>query len=134
MSVALPQVREDSVQPRLQSGASGRPLKFTVRGHAMASTWHKIQTASKSYLWLSWATALWALTSYALIHSHLRLSHSLDLLTSLGRGFALFGGILAVLYVLIGARRPSLVVSGAAAAAINLWYCWDYVRSLTGLT
>jgi len=100
----------------------------------MAGTWHKIQTASKTYLWLSWATAAWALASYALIHSHARLSHRLDLLTSLGRGFALFGGILGVLYVLVGARRPSLVVAGVAAAAINLWYSWDYVRSLAGLT
>ena len=99
----------------------------------MAGTWHKIQTASKAYLWLSWATAAWALASYALIH-HARLSHRLGLLTSLGRGFALFGGILGVLYVLVGARRPSLVVAGVAAAAINLWYSWDYVRSLAGLT
>jgi hypothetical protein len=29
-----PRVREDSVHPRLQSGASGRPLNFTVRGRA----------------------------------------------------------------------------------------------------
>jgi hypothetical protein len=122
------------VHPRLQLGVSGRPLNFTVRQPAMAGTWHKIQTASKAYLWLSWATAAWALASYALIHSHVRLSHRLDLLTSLGRGFALFGGILGVLYVLISARRPSLVVAGVAAAAINLWYCWDYVRSLAGLT
>ena len=122
------------MHPRFQSGASGRHLDLTVRQHAMAGTWHKIQAATKTYLWLSCATAVWALASYGLIHSHARLSHRLDLLTSLGRGFALFGGILGVLYVLISARRPSLVVVGAAAAAINLWYCWDYVRSLAGLT
>ena len=29
--MASPRVLEDSVHPRLQSGASGRPLKFTVR-------------------------------------------------------------------------------------------------------
>jgi hypothetical protein len=28
-----PRVREESVHPRLQSGASGRPLNFTVRPH-----------------------------------------------------------------------------------------------------
>jgi hypothetical protein len=28
-----PRAREDSVHPRLQSGASGRPLNFTVRSH-----------------------------------------------------------------------------------------------------
>ena len=30
-----PRVLEESVHPRLQSGASGRPLNFTVRRHAM---------------------------------------------------------------------------------------------------
>ncbi len=31
-----PRVREDSVHPRLQSGASARPLNFTVRQHVDA--------------------------------------------------------------------------------------------------
>jgi hypothetical protein len=30
-----PRVREDSVHPRLQSGACARPLNFTVRLHSM---------------------------------------------------------------------------------------------------
>ena|SRR6516164_7812909 len=96
----------------------------------MVGAWHQFQTASKSYLWLSWATAAWALVSFALLHSHARLPHAIHLLVELGRGFALLGGFLAVLYVLVGARRAPLVVSGSAAAAINFWYCWDYVRSL----
>jgi uncharacterized membrane protein YdjX (TVP38/TMEM64 family) len=96
----------------------------------MTNAWRKIQSASKTYLWLSWATAAWALISYALIHSHVQVSHRLDLLTSLSRGLALFGGFLGILYVLLGARRSSLVISGVAATAVNLWYCWDYVRSL----
>jgi hypothetical protein len=32
-----PRVREESVHPRLQLGASGRPLNFTVRGHEEAT-------------------------------------------------------------------------------------------------
>ena len=92
--------------------------------------WHKVQSASKAYLWLAWATALWAVASFGILHSHTRVPHPVDLLISLSRGFSLFGGFLAVLYVLIGARRPSLILSGVAAAAVNFWHCWDYVRSL----
>jgi hypothetical protein len=33
-----PRVREESVHPRLQSGASGRPLNFTVRAHLQRQT------------------------------------------------------------------------------------------------
>ena len=36
-----PRVREDSVHPRLQSGASGRPLNFTVRPH-MEKWWYPV--------------------------------------------------------------------------------------------
>ena len=132
--MSAPRALEEIVRPRRLVGASGRPLNFTVRQHAMAGAWQKIQSASKTYLWLSWVTAVWALGSYSLIHSHAHLSHRMSLLTSLGRGFALFGGCLGVLYVLVSARRPFLVSSGLAAAAINLWYCWDYVRSLIGLS
>jgi hypothetical protein len=96
----------------------------------VTGVWRNIQSTSRAYLWLSWATASWALLSFALLQTHLRFPHSVDLLISLGRGFALMGGALAVLYVLIGARRPSLVLSGVAAALVNFWYCWEYVRSL----
>jgi hypothetical protein len=96
----------------------------------MTGVWHNIQSTSKAYLWLSWATAGWGLVSFALVQTRVRLPHSIDLLVSLGRGFALMGGSLAVLYVLIGARRPSLILSGVAAALVNFWYCWGYVRSL----
>jgi hypothetical protein len=98
----------------------------------MADVWHKIQSASKTYLWLSWASAAWAFVSYAILHAHVALPHSVDLLLALSRGFTLFGGCVAVLYVLIGARRPWLVVSGVAAAVANFWYCWEYVQSLVG--
>jgi hypothetical protein len=110
--------------------ASTRPRNSDVRQHTMAGAWHKFQSASKAYLWLSWATAVWAVAAYALVHLHAHLSHRAGLLISLSRGFALFGGCLGVLYVLVGARKASLVVSGVVAAALNLWYCWDYVRSL----
>jgi hypothetical protein len=100
----------------------------------MAATWHRIQAATRPYLWLSWATAAWALLSYALLHSHLHLSHRIVLLASLGRGFALFGACVGVLYVLVGARRIGWVTLGVAAVAINVWYCWDYVRALVGLS
>jgi hypothetical protein len=122
------------MDPRRLVGACGRPLHFAVRQHAMPGAWHKVQSAAKTYLWLSWVTAAWVLASYGLLRSHAHLSHRLSLLTSLGRGFALFGGCLGVLYVLVSARQPWLVISGLAAAAINLWYCWDYVRSLIGLS
>jgi hypothetical protein len=98
----------------------------------MADVWHKIQSASKTYLWLSWATAAWALVSYAILQAHVPLPQSVDLLLALSRSFTLFGGCLAVLYVLIGARRPWLAVSGVAAAVVNFWYCWEYVQSLVG--
>ena len=96
----------------------------------MSGIWRKAQSASTAYLWLAWATAVWALLSFALLHRHTRLPHSVDLLIALSRGFSLMGGALAVLYVLIGARRTPLVLSGVAAAVINFWYCWEYVRSL----
>jgi hypothetical protein len=107
-----------------------RPITVTVRQHAMVGGWHQFQSAAKAYLWLSWATAAWGLTSFAIIHWHVGLPHSVGLLTALSRGFTLLGGCLAVLYVLVGARRTSLAVSGVAAAVVNFWYCWDYIRSL----
>jgi hypothetical protein len=96
----------------------------------MAGTSYKVQAAVKGYLWLSWVTAVWALASYALVHAHLHLPPFVELLTRLARGFALFGGCIAVLYVLLGARTTLLVASGIVAAAINFWYCWEYLRAL----
>jgi hypothetical protein len=96
----------------------------------MTGTSSKIQAAVKGYLWLSWVTAVWALASYALIHAHLHLPPVVKLLTSLARGFSLFGGCIAVLYVLLGARRAVLVASGLVAIAINFWYSWEYLRAL----
>ena len=130
MSGLAPREPEAIVRPRRSSDVVVRSLNFTVRQHAMVGAWHKVQSASKAYLWLSWATAAWALISFIIIHWHVRLPHSVGLLLALSRGFTLFGGCLAVLYVLIGARRTSLVVSGVAAAVVNFWYCWDYIRSL----
>jgi hypothetical protein len=42
-------VREDSVQPRVQSGASARPLNFTVR-RQMLETWRIGCTATAAPL------------------------------------------------------------------------------------
>ena len=96
----------------------------------MTRTSQTVQAAVKGYLWLSWATAVWALASYVLIRAHLHLPPFVELLTRLGRSFALLGGCLAVLYVVLGTRKALLVASGLAAAAINFWYCWDYLRAL----
>ena len=96
----------------------------------MTSTWRGLQVAFKSHLWLSWATAVWAAASYLIIHADSHLPHFVELLTSLSRGFAVFGGCLALLYVLLAARTTLLVVSGLVAGAVNFWYCWDYVRAL----
>lgn len=99
----------------------------------MIGAWHQLQSASKPYLWLAWATAAWAVLSYSFLHWHVRLPHALELLTALARGFSLFGGFLAVLYLVLGARRPAPILSGVAAAAINFWYCRAYLRSLFGI-
>jgi len=38
-----PRVRKDSMHPRLQLGASGRPLNFTVRARIQDSIWKVIR-------------------------------------------------------------------------------------------
>lgn len=128
--IGLRHERETIVRSRRLLKGGRRPLKLDVRQHAMVGAWHQVQSASKAYLWLSWATAAWGLISFAIVHWHVGLPHSVGLLIALSRGFTLLGGCLAVLYVLVGARRTSLVVSGVVAALVNFWYCWEYVRSL----
>jgi hypothetical protein len=41
-----PRAREDSVRPRLQSGASARPVNFTVRSHFRGHTRREEQGTS----------------------------------------------------------------------------------------
>lgn len=43
--ILSPGVREESVHPRLQSGARVRPVNFTVRSHAASSAQHRLPRA-----------------------------------------------------------------------------------------
>lgn len=100
----------------------------------MTVTWRKIQAASKICLWFSSATTAWALVSYASFHGIVRPPDFIQLPIMLSGGLALIGGSFAVVYLLVGARRPTSVVLVIMAAGANLWYFCDFARSLIGGT
>jgi hypothetical protein len=96
----------------------------------MNELWRKTQAASRTCLWLSWATVAWGLFSYASFKWNLSLPNVVDLLTFWSAPAALVGSGLAILYVIVGARTTRDVASGLLSAAANYVYAWSFVHRL----
>src|SRR5262249_14077959 len=113
-----PRALEDGVHPRLQSGASGRPLNFTVRRHAMGQivpprrTYRerKVVRRVKAHLWRQWAMvfALLGMGSFVLRDVVITtLSVWLLVLGVIFGGLMLVAAIGAVVYLFV--ERPQEV-------------------------
>jgi hypothetical protein len=94
----------------------------------MNEAWRKIQAASKTCLWLSWAATAWALLFYAALHVKVDLPFPVELALFWSLPFALVGGACAIFYVLVGARTARHVASGLLSAAANLACAWPILR------
>jgi hypothetical protein len=109
-----------------------RPLNFTVKQHAMsgADADRILLSAYRNFLWLSCIAAAWAWGSHAWDQPSRHIPYLVQLLMLMSGAITLVGGCLAMLYLVIGARRPTWAILGAAAAFANFWYAWLFISSL----
>ncbi len=98
----------------------------------MPDIWNKCRSASVVGLWLAWAAVAWALVSYGLFHASFRIPHVIEIAATMSAAAAFVGGCLAVLYVLMRARKALPITLGLVAALINFTYFWAFVTSLSG--
>ena len=81
-------------------------------------------------IWCSWACVAWFAFGFAVLRGVIRVPPSLEVASFLSGAVVALGGVLAVLFLLMAARRRPDLLNGIAALAVNAGLLAFFVASL----